>query len=206
MSVETIRATFDTTLNENVPSGDMGSDSLVNLGRQNTKMGGYLIRSATHFDLSSFPASLYVLNSAKIWHRTWSYPNNSPDMQAYYRRLDPFSAGANWNTKDGATVWTTPGGDFYTGDGLEVLFTPPSVGTPTNPFSVTVTDLIADARDNRGNQAYIIGMGQLEASPENMPWVFFSDDYWATEESNYLEIDVTKRLPTKLVSYRRRRS
>ena len=82
---------------------------------------GSLARGLFQVPAAAWAISSADLISAKVWF--WTFKDNTGSRNV---RLEPLTrsfgeTGANWQTADGVTPWTTPGGDFDAASGVEAV-------------------------------------------------------------------------------------
>lgn len=109
-----------------------------------------IARSLFRFDLTSIP------NDAKVTAATFStyvgyLPNAYASIQLHRLTRD-WTSGVSWNTSDGATAWTQPGGDFNVVPEDPTVLVTPTTTDPRQRWNVRnlVQDWVSGASKNYG--------------------------------------------------------
>lgn len=135
----------DTFLIENVKTWNGGA--LPNLSI--LPLTGNIRRTILEIDISSLPVEA-TITGATLYLRYSTKPGDDPVGRTYWvnrlTRSDWVELEATWNIYKTANNWTNPGGDFTETDRASAVV-PADLGW----MSWTVTALVQDARDNRGD-------------------------------------------------------
>lgn len=78
-----------------------------------------MYRDLLQFDLSPLPPHVTLLSTtirSAMWTRDYS-PTGRTVNASLYPLTAAWTASATWQTRDGTTPWTTPGGDYDPGSG-----------------------------------------------------------------------------------------
>lgn len=116
-------ATQDTFLLQNYPTTPYGGTSYINAGYNN----GGADHALLQFDVSAIPAQAQVLD-AQLGLYNYANLNSNATSLALYAVTQPWAMDtATWDTTNGATAWTTPGGTI----GSTAYATTNNLGTST---------------------------------------------------------------------------
>lgn len=124
--------------------GDTGALSIYT-DAEGQGVGGNTQHSLLQFDVSALAGKTITSATLTLTHDSAIYHTGQPlGTQAdLYAAAQPWNTGATWNTTDGSTPWTTPGG---TSTGT--LFAFNNTVIPDNsgvvPVSFDVTSLVSD--------------------------------------------------------------
>lgn len=103
----------DTYIDSQSPTAAYGSSGSVKVVVNGDD--GSLVRGLFELPADIWSIPVEDLVSAKVWF--WTFRDSTGDRTV---RLHPLSGafaedGATWNTSDGSSAWSTPGGDYDTG-------------------------------------------------------------------------------------------
>jgi hypothetical protein len=149
----------DSEIRAHEPEDNRGSEQWFYVGPLSGSSGPY--RALVQFNLGSIPAGSDVL-SAYLGIYTDVSPNYQRTNWAYRVIESWVETSVTWNTRDGSTSWTTPGGSYTTTDGASAL-------TPGYSYSWVILDVTDIVRawivDGEPNYGFLIKDGDETANP-----------------------------------------
>ncbi len=103
---------IDTNIRSHFPTQTGGAETSFGVGLYQDANQSNRIRSLLQFDLSSIPKGANILNAElNLWLA--SVANNlTVNVDIHEVTKSWTESGATWNTANGSTAWTNPGGDF----------------------------------------------------------------------------------------------
>lgn len=168
----TLNPTKDCTINLALPTT---ADNTAALEMSRNAAGTAKKRALLEFDLSEvgdFAIESVVSAELVLTNAGGSYAGVAI-FNVYRLTNDDWTESATWNTLDGATAWTTPGGDYTTTLGLTR-----DAGSGPSPNSLTFTTgllaLVDDAIDDRANLLSVAGL--LETTGADNSWIGHSSE------------------------------
>jgi hypothetical protein len=146
-----IKPAYDATIYEGYPARNTGLDEILEVGKDLERQ--QLTRALIKFELPDVVEDMvYYLNlfiaDAKYINRYDNLqvvPLSSPWREGsgyFYQDVKNVSDGVTWNTTNGTTAWTTPGGDFTTN--ISGSFTFEHIPF-TSRIRIDITDIIVAA-------------------------------------------------------------
>lgn len=109
-----VPVTADCSLYMDTPNASSCTDTTLNVGRY-PAVSGKAIHSLLRFDVAAQVPPGQHIESATL-NLKFVDAHESESFLAVHRLTSSFGAAATWNTRDGSTAWTTPGGDFDAAD------------------------------------------------------------------------------------------
>jgi RHS repeat-associated protein len=112
------------TLAQEAPSSSYCSSTSLQVGKE---AGHQQHNALLEFGLSSIPVGANVLN-AKLGLYVQSHSSSAAASVGVYRVTKPWTTAATWEKYNGTSAWSTPGGDYVTGEEASIN---PSIGSST---------------------------------------------------------------------------
>ena len=165
--IATLNPTKDCTINLALPTT---ADNTTSLEMSRNSGGTAKKRALLEFDLSDAGdfAIESVISAELALSNTGGTYGGVAIFNVYRLTVAGWTEAATWNTQNGATAWTAPGGDYTTTLGLTL-----DAGSGPSATSLTFTtgllSLVDDAIDNRANLLSVVGI--LETTSADNSWI-----------------------------------
>jgi hypothetical protein len=201
MAIATFNPSKDCTINLALPTT---ADNTTSLEMSRNTAGTAKKRALMEFDLSSLVGAVESVVSAELTlNNTGGAYGGVATFNFYRLTVDDWTEAATWETADGASAWSSQGGDYTLTLGMTST---PGGGSPadlTLSNSHGLDDLVVDAIDDRSGILSLIGM--LEAVGADNSWI--GDSSEAASVNNrptlvitYLPCPVIERIARKFAT------
>ncbi len=187
LSIQPGSGGIDTYLQDTDATSDFGDSTVLYIGLKTGK-ASVKYRALLYFDCSSIPSNA-IVNS--VTFTTWSGALNDYSASkpcTVYQARKNFTADANWNTYDGTTAWTVPGGDYNASPSASFTLTQGQTIT-----SATLAAIVQDAVTSKAGALRLLIKADDESSTQGYA-VWKSMDNSTSGNKPKLEVSYTARI------------
>ena len=175
----------DTYLTTAYPTSNYGNNTTISIGAYSTGTTHGLLK----FDFSSVEDGAVISSAILYVYVAGMGPSassaNGQTIKAYRVTQTAWTEyGATWNTCDGTTSWTTPGGDYTETEAGSVVI-------PTSPqfqwLEIDITNLVIHAQQNTSEIIHLL----LKGIYDSTNWYISTRSRESSDTGNRIKLAIT---------------